>query len=132
MQEHHRTRTHDPIPTGWAPTASPVDPGALDAQQHPQVDGGPAGGRLAAVRAQVVAGQTLHPLEEALPSPPHPPVPRPLPPPALPGLTGRVDAAGGGRGGAVQALSRDGRGGSDSEDTLRVHHYIYTDDMFTQ
>ena len=87
-----------------------MDPGALDAQQHPQVDGGPAGGRLAAVRAQVVAGQTLDPLEEALPSPAHTPVPRPLPPPALPGLAGRVDAAGGGRGGAVQTLSRGGEG----------------------
>ena len=108
---------------GGSHCLSPVDPGALDAQQHPQVDGGPAGGRLAAVRAQVVAGQTLDPLEEALPSPAHPSVPDSLPPSALPGLTGRVDAAGGGRGGAVQALSQDR--GRDLDSGAEMTHWIH-------
>lgn len=72
----------------------PVDPRALDAEQHPQVDGGPAGSRLAAVAAKLIAGEALHPLQEALATSSCAPV---SPVAALPGLAGRVDAAGGGR-----------------------------------
>lgn len=78
-----------------------MDPRALDAQQHPQVDGGPARSRLAAVAAQLIARKALNPLEETLPTSPQSLV-GPLP--ALPRLACRVDAAGGGRGGPVQAL----------------------------
>lgn len=41
----------------------PVDARALDAQQHSQVDGGPAWWALAAVTAQLIARQALHPLK---------------------------------------------------------------------
>lgn len=80
-----------------------MDPRALYAEEHSQVDGGPAGSRLAAVTAQLVAWQALYPLEEAFPTSPHSPI-SPLPP--LSGLAGRIDAAGGGRGCAVQTLQR--------------------------
>lgn len=73
---------------------SPVDPRAFDAEQHPQVDGGPAGSRLATVTAKLIAGEALHPLEEALPASSGPLI-SPLPP--ISGLAGGVDAAGGGR-----------------------------------
>lgn len=83
----------------------PVDPRALDAEQHTQVDGGPARSCLAAVAAQLVAWQALYPLEEALAPSPHSPI---SPLPSLSGLAGRVDAAGGGRGRPVQALQKHG------------------------
>lgn len=72
----------------------PVDPRALDAEQHPEVDGGPAGSRLAAVAAKLIAGEALHPLQEALATSSGALV---SPLAALPGLAGRVDAAGGRR-----------------------------------
>lgn len=80
---------------------TPVDPRALDAEQHSQVDGGPAWGRLATVAAQLVSRQALHPLQQTLsPSPTR--LLRPLPP--VPGLAGRVDATGGRRSCPVQTL----------------------------
>lgn len=95
-----------PPPTHTPPSSEvlPVYSGALDAQQHPQVDGGPAGSRLAAVTAQLVAWQALDPLQETLPSSPDPPLP------SLSGLAGRVDAAGGGWGSPVQTLGREDTG----------------------
>lgn len=87
----------------WRWASLPVDPRALDAEQHPQVDGGPAGSRLAAVAAELIAGEALHPLQEAFATSSRTPV-NPLA--ALSGFTGRVDAAGGGRCRPVQALQR--------------------------
>lgn len=78
-----------------------MDPRALDAEQHSQVDGGPARSRLATVAAQLIAWKALNPLEETLPTSPQSLI-GPLPP--LPRLARRVDAAGGGRGCPVQAL----------------------------
>ena len=75
--------------------AVPVDAGALDAQQDSQVDGGPAGFRVAAVAALAVAGQTLDPLQDGLSAQQ-----------AVPRLAGRVDAAGGRGGGPLQTLRR--------------------------
>ena len=71
----------------------PVDARALDAQQHAQVDRGPARLRVAAVTALAVPGQTLDPLQDGL----HPDE-------ALPRLAGRVDAAGGRGGRPLQTL----------------------------
>lgn len=51
-----------------SPVALPVDPGALDAQQDAQVDGGPAGVSLAAVTALLVSRQTLDALQDGFPS----------------------------------------------------------------
>lgn len=79
----------------------PVDPRALDAKQHAQVDWSPAWSRLAAVTAQLVARQALHPLQERLSAAPARLV-RPLPP--VSGLAGRVDAAGGRWSRPVQTL----------------------------
>lgn len=92
----------------------PVDPWALDAEQHSQVDGGPARGQLTTVTAQLVAWQALHPLEEAFSTSPNTPI-SPLPP--LSGLAGRVDAAGGGRGCPVQTLQRQ----VDRSEILKLH-----------
>ena len=75
-----------------------MDAGALDAQQDAQVDGGPAGVRLAAVAALLVAGQQLDPLQDALPADA-----------ALPRLAGRIDAAGGRRGRSVQVLGQNSK-----------------------
>lgn len=75
-----------------------MDAGALDAQQDAQVDGGPAGVRLAAVAAMLVAWQQLDPLQDALPADA-----------ALPRLAGRIDAAGGRRGRSVQVLDKKQR-----------------------
>lgn len=96
-----------------------MDPRALDAEQHPQVDGGPARRRLAAVAAQLIAGEALHPLQQALPAGSGAPV-GPLS--ALPGLAGRVDAAGGGRRRPVQTLQggERGRGGRSGRDAGQV------------
>lgn len=71
----------------WFPATLPVDPGALDAQQDAQVDGGPAGVGLATVAALLIPRQTLDALQDGFPSDA-----------ALPRLAGRVDAAGGRRG----------------------------------
>lgn len=71
----------------------PVYPGALDAQQDAQVDGGPAGIGLAAVAALLVPRQTLDALQDGFAA--HA---------ALSRLAGRVDAAGGRRGRSVQVL----------------------------
>ena len=43
-----------------------MDAGALDAEQHTQVDAGPARVRLAAVTTLAVAGHVLHPLQHTL------------------------------------------------------------------
>lgn len=78
----------------------PVDPWALDAEQHTQVDGSPARSRLSAVTAQLVAWQALYPLKKAFSPYPNPAVG------PLSRLAGRVDAARWGGGCPVQALHK--------------------------
>lgn len=72
----------------------PVDAGALNTQQHTQVDGGPAWVDLTAVTAPLIPWQTLYALQDCL-----------RPDAVLPHLRGRVDDAGGRRRRSVQILN---------------------------
>lgn len=88
-----RGRGSIPAPRPSGPVSLPVDARALDAEQHAQVDAGPAGVRLAAVAALPVASHALHALQGALALGP-----------TLPKVRGRVDAACGWGRCAVQPL----------------------------